>query len=73
MCKLFLSLYFSQSCRHFVEKCTSRRIIPHPIQLFRFNSLEMTWFQGDLEEIEQDVEEQIQIAIANGEFDNIEG
>lgn len=27
----------------------------------------------DLEEIEQDVEEQIQIAIANGEFDNIEG
>lgn len=57
----------------FVEKCTSRRIIPHPIQLFRFNSLEISWFQGDLEEIEQDVEEQIQIAIANGEFDNIEG
>lgn len=27
----------------------------------------------DLEEIEQDVEEQIQIAIANGEFDNLEG
>eukprot|EP00434_Breviolum_minutum_P017538 symbB.v1.2.015480.t1/scaffold1156.1/size134879/10 len=27
----------------------------------------------DLEEIEQDVEEQIQIAIANGEFDNVEG
>lgn len=29
--------------------------------------------RGDLEEIEQDVEEQIQIAIANGEFDNVEG
>mmetsp|Transcript_21787 Transcript_21787/g.25704 ORF Transcript_21787/g.25704 Transcript_21787/m.25704 type:complete len:108 (-) Transcript_21787:8-331(-) len=27
----------------------------------------------DLEEIEQDVEEQIQIAIANGEFDDLEG
>ena len=44
-----------------------------PIHLVRFNSLETTWFQGDLEEIEQDVEEQIQIAIANGEFDNVEG
>ena len=28
---------------------------------------------GDLEEIEQDVEEQIQIAIANGEFEDLEG
>lgn len=29
--------------------------------------------QGDLEDIEQEVEEQIQIATANGEFDNVEG
>ena len=51
-------------------------VIDEKFMLYRFSSkceLETTWFQGDLEEIEQDVEEQIQIAIANGEFDNLEG
>ena len=33
----------------------------------------LTPAEGDLEEIEQDVEEAISIAVANGEFDNLEG
>lgn len=68
MCKLFLYVFVFIPQSVVSAFCWKMHVPPHYPTSNPIVSL-----QGDLEEIEQDVEEQIQIAIANGEFDNIEG